>query len=488
MNPIFGPDGWPNFPRKSYARLDATEPTNLTGASEAVFAFDAIDATWSEINSGGEFFLSTLRSKETEALWRSLFRVHGLPRRSDPFASAQIFRIEISVKTTHQWFEKLSAVDEFDWVEIDLDDTGVSNAQVYGGLFALPVDASLASIIKVSPKVNGALSHLFSMPSWPKASEADIRRALGSLGSLDYLTAYDVGQGSANGLLDTAESAQLYFDLGGGAYGNLHTRPTPLRFCWRANAPVVLSHWDTDHWAGEAGDPLAQGRTWIAPRQAIGPSHAAFVSKILSAGGTVLIWARKNPKPISIATAGGQTLTLAHCTGKVRNDSGISCVVTDTIRSEGWLLTGDAPYNKLGQGSLPQNLRAVVVPHHGADMGSAVKNTPPARPGGYTRLIYSFGPGNRHGRTAVQHPTAVAIAAHAAWNHGAWISAPPASTSKAGGDVLATADNPSPAQPSGVHHDAAVVGWSAPPLVPFATVPCGLPNGPIGCTGAIRQS
>jgi hypothetical protein len=28
---------------------------------------------------------------------------------------------------------------------------------------------------------------------------------------------------------------------------------------------VILSHWDTDHWAGEMTDPLAAQQTWVAP-------------------------------------------------------------------------------------------------------------------------------------------------------------------------------------------------------------------------------
>jgi hypothetical protein len=81
---------------------------------------------------------------------------------------------------------------------------------------------------------------------------------LASVGVVDTLVAYDVGQGTALGLLCGSEDARLFFDLGGGAYGNKKTRPNPLRFCWRANPPIVLSHWDTDHWAGETSDRRSQ--------------------------------------------------------------------------------------------------------------------------------------------------------------------------------------------------------------------------------------
>ena len=73
--------------------------------------------------------------------------------------------------------------------------------------------------------------------------------------SLDYLIGLDVGQGTAVGLADSNQDIHLYFDLGGGIYRNGPTRPKPLRFCWHVDAPIVLSYWDSDHWAGEIADP-----------------------------------------------------------------------------------------------------------------------------------------------------------------------------------------------------------------------------------------
>jgi hypothetical protein len=484
VNHIFSAEGqgWPEFPAVSYGRLDQTEPLYPASASEALFAFDVVDANWAEFAPGAKFDLSDAQNiqMQQEHYWNQLFGKLGAMQARDPYTSAPIYCIEITSRRGDSYFGFMNRIREKDWVRIELAPTGTFEVDVYGGLFAAPVRAYLVSIT-IETSLMSALTAVFDMGTWPDATDTSIRSALNGLPSLDYLVAYDVGQGSANGLSDAHETAQLFFDLGCGVYGNRKTRPVPLRFCWRGSPPVILSHWDSDHWAGETSDPAAAGRTWIAPRQTIGPTHTAFASRILGAGGTIHIWGAA-PTSISVRLASGQSLDLARCSGSSRNGSGISCVVKDPPSSMGWLLTGDAGYHELNQPRLPPDLRAVVVPHHGADMGAS--STPPVPPSGYTRLIYSFGPGNAHGRTRVQHPTSVGMNAHVAqgWNHNHWVSTSPA-TCVAGGNVLATATHP------GTHLDGAVAAWTSPPTVPFTTVPCaGVPATSTGCTGQIVQA
>jgi hypothetical protein len=484
VNRIFSPDGqgWPEFPKVAYGRLDQTEPLVPAGASEAMFAFDVVDANWGEFGPSAQFDLSNAPriATQQEQYWRRLFGKLGPGLPPDPYDSAPIYRIEVTSLPGDPYFDFLTQIKETDWVRIELDRIGSFEVDVYGGLFAAPVQAHLQKITIETASMS-ALTVAFDMVTWPNAAETDIRSVLNGLSRLDYLVAYDIGQGSANGLSDVHETAQLFFDLGCGVYGNRKTRPVPLRFCWRAAPPIVLSHWDSDHWAGETSDPAAAGRTWIAPRQTIGPTHTAFAARILSAGGTIHIWGAA-PSTITVHLASGQELDLGRCSGSSRNGSGISCAVKDSVASRGWLLTGDAGYHELNQPGLPSELRAVVVPHHGADMGTS--STPPTPPTGYTRLLYSFGPGNTHGRTHAQHPTWVGVNAHISrgWKHNHWLPATPA-TCVAGGDVLATASHP------GTHLDGAVAAWTGPPSVPFTTIPCaGVPAGLSGCTGQIVQA
>ena len=480
MNRIFSPfgEGWPGFPRRSYGRLDQTEPVVLDGAPEAVFCFDVVDAEWPGFESGHVFDLTnpSMLEERLRDFWARLFK-HEPGVGPDPYDDLPIFRVEITSKPGSPWFEQLVALPEDEWVELTLSDTGGVEVDVFGGLLAAAVTARLQNVLRNIPQ-SAALNTLFSMNTWPDASEADLRTAIGSLPFVKYLIALDVGQGSAIGLADAQEDIHLYFDLGGGVYRNAPTRPNPLRFCWRQNAPIVLSHWDSDHWAGETTDPLAASKTWIAPRQKITKTHVAFGNRILNAGGSLLIWGKK-PATLSMSLAGGQTLELSKCTGTSRNGSGIAAIVSDVTSQRQWLLTGDAGYHELA--SIPPVPAAVVIPHHGADMG--VKSTPPPSPGGYARLLYSFGPGNKHGRTSVQHPTTRAMTAHQTqgWDHGTWVGAVPGG-SLAGKDVLATAVHASS------HLNGMVVSWSAAPAVPLTTFPCATPGASVGCTGSVPQA
>ena len=80
-----------------------------------------------------------------------------------------------------------------------------------------------------------------------------------------------------------------YFDLGCGVYRNARTRPENLQFCNCYNPPIILSHWDADHWAGTNQDRRFLQSRWVAPRQSVGPSHTKFANKILWSGGSLLI-------------------------------------------------------------------------------------------------------------------------------------------------------------------------------------------------------
>lgn len=490
-NRIFHPsgDGWPGFPKRAFARLDQTEPIDPRESGEAVFAFDSIDANWLGFGAGGDFDLAEPErgSERFAEFWNKISYKAWIPQDATPYDPLPIYRIEITAKRDGPFWETLVGFTEEDWITLELTGTGSFPVDVYGAILAAaPVKAFLLSVAHTALSERRALDKKF-IDLWPDASDAAIDSALSGGGAAESLVAYDVGQGTALGLLDSNETAGLYFDLGAGAYGNVKTRPAQLRFCWRGTAPpVVLSHWDTDHWAGELQDPLASQQTWIAPRQPnLGFSHHAFAAKIAAAG-KLLIWNAAAGTQRSFPR-GSQTLTLARCTGtgkNNRNGSGIAALVTSRS-GEAWVLTGDAGYHELGL-ALPHQLSAVVVPHHGADMGQ--RSIPPQRPNNYARLIYSFGPDNTHGKTQVTHPTSAAVNVHAnrGWQHGTWSSANPAQT-VAGADVLATAQN-GLGQTAG-HLDSAAGGWTRAPRVPFNTVPCAKSSAVnAGCTSNVVQS
>jgi hypothetical protein len=484
--------GWEGFPRRAYGRLDRTEPLDPTEAQEAVFAFDSVDANWPGFSPGGKFDLTQERPSLAE-FWYKRFEDGRLS--GSIFDDVPIFWIEITARPQDRVWGTLQAFwakpEKHDWVELTLDRIGSYPVDVYGGLFAAAAEAHLVALRDVEWQTQTALSATFDVGTWPDAKQNDMEAIFSQLRTLDILVAYDVGQGNAVGLLDAGENVRLFFDLGGGVYANKMTRPNPLRFCWRKGAPIVLSHWDTDHWSGEASDPGAAGRTWVAPRQTnLGPTHHAFAARILGGGGRLLIWGGPPGGSFHVTTPVGQKLTFCRGTGHSRNGSGIVCFVENGSGCS-WLLPGDAGYDEIPL-AFPPSIEAIVVPHHGADMGSRSASCLPKRPSGYGKLLYSFGPGNKHGRSRISHPTAAAVAAHTNgnWQHGNWPAATPGRT-RAQADVLATANNPDPtATPPlpGGHLGGESAGWSGPPTTPFTTVPC-WPQGLLGgCTTAVDQS
>ncbi len=237
--------------------------------------------------------------------------------------------------------------------------------------------------------------------------------------------------------------------------------PSGLSFCTCDTPTVLMSHWDADHWAAATLDSKLLQLTWVVPRQSISHTHTAFGNNILRAGGRILVVGTA-PPPICRSTS-GQILHLRRCTGADRNGSGLALIVEDTASNRGWLLTGDAAYNQI-PGPLPVDLAAVIVPHHGAAMGTASIPPPPSGHQ-YSRLLYSFGPDNKHGRGTppIQHPTQSAVSVHTAagWTHNGWITPPGFATANA--PVLATATHK-------ISHESGIaVGWtSTPPVNPLS--------------------
>lgn len=465
-------------PRSAFARFDQSEPVDLTAADEALVAFEAVDAgwllDWQEFDGGRES--GKLRDRWA-AHWEQINRrTEGAV--GDPFVDMPIYRLETTVRRGEQIFHEVEKYQEDPrWMLFTRSPDARRKVDVYGGLFTAPTTAPY-EVTYAPGEYERALNIVFDMDTWPDASNEDIHHALQPTAAADYLAMYDIGQGSANALLDANRFPRLYFDLGCGVYRNAHTAPTPLRYCWTRQPAIVLSHWDADHWAGANKDQAALRHTWLAPRQSIGPVHAGFANRIIQSGGQILIWGPASGQSVFLH-AGQRSAELSRCFGSGRNGSGIAMYVDDNHTGRSWLLTGDAGYHEISMALRP-NLAAVVVPHHGATMNPQSQPPPPSAH--YRRLLYSFGPGNSHGSTNVQHPTANAVAVHAAagWGHGTWPANPPPGTTLATNDVLATAEHP------GQHLGGAIVGWSAAPnLSPLL---CGAQCNPATCNVSLLQS
>lgn len=493
---------------KFYARLEGSvggdsqrAPRDQDESRNAVIAFDAVNADW--FASGQESFFAFDEGLEDSVrdYWSGLSRGSQSDSPDDPYGPVPASRVEVSLRPGHPWFKQVLELGD-QWVELNLGETGEDKVDVFRGLF--DPDPGVARISgrprPVHARLARQLSTAFDMEPWPDASDEDLNGLFDSLPPIEQLISFDVGQGTATCLartcwcllcrdaLDIENHSTVaygdpswiyehlyccteevcacglpvcYFDLGCGVYRNARTRPRNTQFCNCSDPPVILSHWDTDHWAGALEDTRFLRSRWVAPRQRIGPSHVKFASEILQSGGSILIVPDNTP---SVRWSDHrQSLKLSRATGKDRNTSGLIMQVRNRCAGKNWLLTGDADYEHVA--NLPDEVAAMTVPHHGA---SKCKVSPPAPSNkSASRLLYSFGPGNKHGRNGVSHPRSATGEAHAqaGWSAPGWNSGTPGDA-VAKGTTLATAKHPND------HLGWAAAGWDRKPSPPRHLMRC----------------
>lgn len=185
----------------------------------------------------------------------------------------------------------------------------------------------------------------------------------------------------------------LYFDLGGSAIGNWRSFPESLRqFCMTAQPPVVLSHWDWDHWSSALRDLRALEHPWILPIQDgagdLGAVHARFLA-MLKASGTDICWWHYG----TLATASprtGVTLFQAQGPRKSRNESGLALSIMQNGREV--LLPGDASLEYVCPSA--SSFDYLMVPHHGGR--SSLRTIPSPNDRQRSHLVYSYGIGNSY--------------------------------------------------------------------------------------------
>lgn len=484
-------------PSRGYGLIDQVE---LDAESDVVvYWIDVIDREWLEAEGEQDHRFSLRDVDQTIMAW-SRFHAKGMyDGMPDPFKKAPLFRLEVHVPAGGPLHEAIPlprpqgpddvesiADTERQWIEVEIDPHSVQpNALAYSGLFVEPIQVEVRGKLP-GWKVSEALSRIFSLSHLPTIDTAGLECFLGQYAAAEQLAVYDVGQGNANALLRrNYYPPSIYFDLGAGVYKNHPTRPATMRFCFSSNQPVILSHWDMDHWAGACAANYPAGHspidsTWIVPLQVVSPIHVAFAYGVATGGGKVLVY---NPVPTTVGTAVLDAVTqirFSRGTGPDKNGSGIVLVVERDISPtdrRSWLLTGDCDYGYFLRHMLPATPVAALVPHHGA---KAHTTTAPPTPvaGDYRRLAYSFGPGNRNGRTNVQHPTAITVTAHqaAGWQQIHWTAAPYGNPFP-GADTRTTSEHAPGTRRGGVK-----IGWTEAPILTAA--PCSNAN----CNAVLNQT
>lgn len=317
MNPHFSSsyerDQMPPLPRSGYARMDDLEISR--NGSTARVSFDMVDADW--VNK-------YLPLKDSN------------PRIVD-FENMPLFHLEIVINFINYrtvWPQRYlplaisSALHRRflggPWQSRDFPDpTGLSpnpslwffieqtrkwrghRANLYrnmsGDVESINVDVQPSDVPK-------ELNQIFTLPGTSVNTLDPAALALIGDTVCDRIVVFDVGQGNANGMVKNGSVApELYFDAGAGVYGNFHTRPRKLHLPADNARVVILSHWDSDHWAGAniPGNDELLSRTWIAPNQTVGPRHAAFAQRIIDNSGTLLLMEKMAPTVQVIPIKGG---------------------------------------------------------------------------------------------------------------------------------------------------------------------------------------
>jgi beta-lactamase superfamily II metal-dependent hydrolase len=359
--------------------------------------------------------------------------------------------------------KELLPIDDSDsdpeqWFRITLGSPGtpaqdVPSLLLFTNLYAEGAAFTLASIEVVDDDTRSRLEAAVSTGHLRSATDSDLENLLQpvSAARIDWVVVCDVGQGNAIGLCAKGHGVLAYFDLGGGCNANLHTFPPALkRFCFTQQPPVILSHWDEDHWSSANRDPRALTTNWIAPRQKLGPTQAAMIANIQAAGGKVWFL----PTGFTRHHYGQIQIELA--TGQGRNNSGIVLTLSEKHDGTGQqiLMPGDAGYKFISSFKGGSSYLSVVASHHGGALGTS---TPPSCPSAtHSRLVYSAGPANSY-----KHPLQPTRIAHdqAGWIDATLHSSPPAL-------VRETSDRDT----SGLGH--VHLGWSSTPLLP--ALPCGM--------------
>lgn len=302
------------------------------------------------------------------------------------------------------------------WFEFDMRGDA-HTATLYPNLYDAGRHIQVASARDLSQSEVSRLEAAFSLDDY-EATPGALKAALANLSkTVAWIGVYDVGQGGANGLCDAGESPLAYFDLGGGVLANTTTFPSSSlkEVCYVHAPPVILSHWDWDHWSSGNTFPAAQNLKWVVPNQSLGAVHTTFASGLASAG-NLLVW----PSGLPFVQVGA--VTVWKCQHAGRNHSGLAIEVQGPQGEDPILLTGDARYSAV-PGALARTYTSLVVPHHGANMRNhSVPGRKVARSAlGAARTAYSYGHGN-----TFSHPQSITEADHHknGWPHASQGGAP----------------------------------------------------------------
>ena len=402
INAPLKPGGAEFFVQFAQAEFDVPGEDGVIHQS---WQFDGMEVSWLDTPQGQSGWLSDLELIE---YYQRLPLVSIELEISDPDLEKNELLQNVSITLDEGsdpggWYRmKVSPAPEKDYNEGKIPGTLSHN------LFQAGTNINLDDIAPVKPADRDKLNSLVVGDRVDELDEAEIERILGPV-SISWAVVYDVGQGNCIGLCEPNGSVSAYFDFGGGAVGHANTFPDKAlkKFCLTKQPPIILSHWDKDHWSSayRDGGTQALASEWILPRQDLTLAHVNLLAAIDNAGGKA--WFLPN----SFKSHCFGHLQLEVCTGNNRNNGGIAITVSERDddetdgRGEKILMPGDADYKYISSFKGSSQYLSIVVPHHGGVLKSKTLPTCPGRSA--SRLVYSYGKGNSY-----EHPRDETVQAH----------------------------------------------------------------------------
>lgn len=363
------------------------------------------------------------------------------PYRSiDPMYSA-LLTLRAPLEKVLKWFPDAMMLDG-SWAHITVEAHCSQDsvpAQVV--LFGDGEESPVVGILSLSVVDGGSANHLTSLSMLGHAPRTRAGFIAGILDiPLQYVESlavavYDVGQGNCNAIVDEYEHPRIFFDLGWAPNFHRSTRPTETPDLFRCSAhsfaPVVLSHWDMDHWsyaiARSTYDPGslttkhewkdgALNRFWIArapevERHQLGPLALSFYralteTELIPGLSAILLWPN-DTKRIQFSAGWLEACSPKDGEPGDRNNSGLAMFVQPNPKTGPILLTGDADFPSIPSLAIkrPPALAGMVAPHHGARISS--DGVPRPKSDSPAQVVVSVGKGNTYG-----HPKQDAIDAY----------------------------------------------------------------------------
>lgn len=352
--------------------------------------------------------LDTILSNQTLAMYAD---------RPDGAESLQHAVWQVATRDIFNDYPEVFSHESARWWQIEISDDGIERGvpATFLSLAATRdqdvVRAIISNITAASTADTAILDKFFTATGLQGAKAQDITNFLNN--RIDnprdeiHVAVYDMGQANCNAIVNRYEHPLIFFDLGWPIQANSATVPAnkpELFVCESAAehaAPVVLSHWDWDHWAyaieswhydfksksaAIKWNGFATARPWVVPRPTkahkLGPSHwglfaELFRTRLPSKKRALTIWPRSVP---ALRFSRG---LLVHCsparyTPANRNNTGLALFVSKKCHSkqiEAILLPADAEFSSIAllevmRKANPEwqarvSLVGIVASHHG---------------------------------------------------------------------------------------------------------------------------